>query len=356
MPHISIGFSVLFVLSYREGLGQAHVQTMLPSALQPAETPCGTMGLNHWQTVVQSQGDASSSQGYPTSHQGYNRDAVWMPSKYPPPRGSVAGWLNAKQQGEQRHGFNNPAAPPGYKQNHEHGQQAVPLPPTSPGQKTPFLPQQHNGNLPSHQINHYTTLQGQQANMESDGRNNAPQLPLSGQQNVNPPQGTLPLQPGGYSLQSSTQQPTATPRQQPLQTTQPTHVSATSCGSSNGIPAQGQPATRDCPNDPSTATNSNNPATTPGGKQKTRPHKGSSMKTPVAGIPRGVQSCTPPLSSTPLRSLSRTAMMAQEQPGVTPIAMQKPTPLMDLTKMKHPSLPCTPAQVNIVDCKICKTC
>eukprot|EP00057_Strongylocentrotus_purpuratus_P029170 XP_011683644.1 PREDICTED: DNA polymerase zeta catalytic subunit [Strongylocentrotus purpuratus] len=345
----------------REGLGQAHVQTMLPSSLQPAETPCGTMGLNHWQTVVQSQGEASSSQGYPTSHQGYNRDAVWMPSKYPPPRGSVAGWLNTKQPGEQRHGFrhDNPAAPPGYKQNHEHGQQAVTLPPSSPGQNTPFLPQQHNGNLPSHQNNHYTTSQGQQANMESDGRNNAPQLPLSGQQNVIPPQGTSPLQPGAYPLQSSTQQQTATPRQQPLQATQPTpaaggskhptsslRASATPCGSSNGIPAQGQPAARDCPNDPSTATNSNNPATTPGGKQKTRPLKGSSMITPVAGIPRGAQSCTPPLSSTPLRPLSRTAMMSQEQPGVTPIAMQKPTPLMDLTKMKHPSLPCTPAQVT----------
>nr|XP_054753442.1 DNA polymerase zeta catalytic subunit-like [Lytechinus pictus] len=324
----------------REGLGQAHVQTMLPSSLQPADTPCGTMGLNHWQTVVQSQGETPSSQGYSTSNQGYNCDAVWMPSKYPPPRASVTGWLNNKQQGEQTHGIrhDNGSGMPGYQQNPEHSQHAVTLPHNSPGQtSTPFLPQQHNGTL-HNQNNQFTTLQGQQANSLSDNHSNAHHLPGSGHQPVVPPQGTSPMQSGAYPVQPSTQQ-VATPRQQPLQATQPLSVPVTSCGSSNGLTAQDQ-------NYSSSATNSNNLERTPGVKQNTQPIQGSSMNTPVAGIPKGVQSCTPPLSSTPLRPLARTSVMSQEQPGVTPIAIQKPTPLMDLTKLKNPSYPNTPAQVT----------
>lgn len=105
----------------------------------------------------------------------------------------------------------------------------------------------------------------------------------------------------------------------------------------------------DCSDGTTLTTNSSNVPSTPSGirsRMKGNPLQAFSTP-PPAGTPKRVQGCAPPLSSTPLQPLTRTSMMAQEQPGVTPIASQKPKPLMDLTGIKKPPPASTPAQASL---------
>ncbi|XP_071479193.1 DNA polymerase zeta catalytic subunit-like [Diadema antillarum] len=374
----------------REGPSQTHVQSMLPSTLQHAETPCGNMGLSHWQTVVQSQGDTPTSQGYSTVHQGYNRDAVWMPSRYPPPRDAVTSWMNEKQQCGQRHHFGHEGSSlPQYQQPQQPDQHIVPPPHQSPGRSMPLLPSHHNGNSLGVPTSPYPATPSQSntnSNMRyagekgicgtaqvgrAGGSNALQPLPHSDQRVLqcqqelaSPIQRVLnPAHQPSYQVQ---QHPGPTPNQQSIPATQQLQPPAPKGPGQDNSQGTASPHSSDGNSHPTagqvnctepTAAIQCNPSSNPP-TPTTGHHLTALMATPLqasGSTPKSSRLAerpgdgnTPPMSSTPLRPLT-VSPLAPPQPGVTPIASQKPGPLSDVARLKkNPNLPNTPAQSSPV--------
>ena len=269
----------------------------------------------------------------------------------PPPRGTVSNWLNNKQQNGQMHGYGHGSRPlqPYQQPQQPHGQQMVAPPVPSPGRGMPLMPPGHmRSPSPRHMAPHgqpvVTTMQNFPRNADRNGDSGNSRLPH-------------PQQVGAQAQLPSPMQPPPHPSEQPLMPSQqsanrnrlpPTPLQdRTASGDYQGTMSPNTPPARtmDHANSPAPVTCAG--VSTPAGNRLTsQSSTDSPLCTPTSGIPKGAEGATPPLSSTPLRPLTRAPALKEQHPGVTPIAAPKPNLLRDLTKGKHPLTPITPAQVS----------